>query len=105
MGLGSLAAHAGKFPYLRGLRLLNERLPRYFYSAQEESCIRTDTIESRSTSTRLAKVFQHATPKGSFSRTIAPYTQFGFEPAYPLSTRRGCDLYARASRHGVFGKG
>ena len=49
MGLGPLAAHAGKFPCLRGLRLLNERLPGYFYSAQEESCIRTDTIESRST--------------------------------------------------------
>lgn len=46
MGLGPLAAHAGKFPCLRGLRLLNERLPGYFYSAQEESCIRTDTIES-----------------------------------------------------------
>ena len=44
MGLGPLAAHAGKFPCLRGLRLLNERLPRYFCSTQEESCIRTDSF-------------------------------------------------------------
>jgi hypothetical protein len=49
MGLGPLAAHASKFPCLRGPRLLNERFPRYFHSAQEESCIPTDTIESRST--------------------------------------------------------